>query len=61
MWKEALELAIASGVSNEMWEKILLFCFYTTADGSHAGAWSMHAVACLRVIASLQATLLHAF
>ena len=43
-----------------MWEKILLFCFYTATTGSHAGVWTTHAVACVSVAAPLQATLVRA-
>ena len=55
------DITIASEVSNQIWEKNLLLCFYTAAAGSHASAWSTHVVACPKVIASLQAMLLHAF
>ena len=58
MWKEALELSIASGMSNQMWEKKI---FYTAASGSHAGAWSTHVGACVSMAAPLQATLVRAF
>ena len=51
-------IATASCVSKHLWEKKKI---YTTASGSHAGAWSTHAGACVSVAAHLQDTLVRAF